>query len=157
MRRRYHLVQFSQTAAGGARTEGAAQLHRSRKPHPQDQGWLHPGLQRAGRGRRAGADHPCKQHTPDTKMPTSPATPETDLPLSPERLKIEPTETVGTVVTSADGPPSPEGSRVQSGEAAVTAMTLIEPLLRRCVQRVRGRVRCDERARKAVSANLVRY
>ena len=42
---------------GGARTEGAAQLHRSRKPHPQDQGWLHPGLQRAGRGRRAGADH----------------------------------------------------------------------------------------------------
>src|ERR1700731_3625591 len=46
-----------QGPAGGARTEGAAQLHRSRKPHPQDQGWLHPGLQRAGRGRRAGADH----------------------------------------------------------------------------------------------------
>ena len=39
------------------RTEGAAQLHRSRKPHPQDQGRLHPGLQRAGRGRRSRADH----------------------------------------------------------------------------------------------------
>ena len=100
------------------------------------------------------------EHTPDTKMPTNPATPEsasllfegsvfqaaeapiiattstetsaasTDVPLSRERSKIEPTDTVGTVVTSADAPPSPEVPRLQAGEAAVTATTVIEtPLL----------------------------
>ena len=44
-------------AEPGARRQDATQLHRSAKPHPQDQGRLHPGLQRAGRGRRQGADH----------------------------------------------------------------------------------------------------
>ena len=38
-------------AEGGARRQGAAQLHRSGKPHPDDQGRLHPGLQCAGRCR----------------------------------------------------------------------------------------------------------
>ena len=55
----------------------------------------------------------------------------TDVPLSCERSKIEPTETVGTVVTSADAPPSPEVQRLQAGEAAVTATTLIETPLSR--------------------------
>ena len=44
-------------AVTGARRQGAAQLHRSGKPHPEDQGRLHPGLQRAGCGRWRGADH----------------------------------------------------------------------------------------------------
>ena len=43
--------QAGRTAEGGARRQGATQLHRSREPHPEDQGWLHPGLQRPGRGR----------------------------------------------------------------------------------------------------------
>ena len=42
-------------AQDGARRQDAAQLHRSGKPHPEDQGWLHPGLQRTGRGR-------CRAH-----------------------------------------------------------------------------------------------
>ncbi len=50
-----------QDAGAADRTEpdrqGAAQLHRSREPHPEDQGRLHPGLQRTGRGRCRGADH----------------------------------------------------------------------------------------------------
>ena len=112
------------------------------------------------------------EHTPDTKMPTSPATPElasllpegsnfqaaeapiiattstetpkspesqaaeasvplatsTDVPLPGERSKIEPTETVGIVATSADAPPSLEVPRPQAGEAAVTATTVETPL-----------------------------
>ena len=44
-------------AERGARRQGAAQLHRSGEPHPEEQGRLHPGLQRAGRGRWRGADH----------------------------------------------------------------------------------------------------
>ena len=39
-------------ALKSARSQGAAQLHRSRQPHPPDQGRLHPGLQRASGGRR---------------------------------------------------------------------------------------------------------
>ena len=35
----------------------AAQLQRSREPHPEDQGGVHPGLQWAGRGRRRPSDH----------------------------------------------------------------------------------------------------
>ena len=50
----------------------------------------------------------------------------TDVPLSGERSKIEPTETVGIVATSADAPPSPEVPRPQAREAAVTATTVIE-------------------------------
>jgi hypothetical protein len=49
-----------------------------------------------------------------------------DVPLSCERSKIEPTDVVGTIVTSADVPPSPEVPRLQVGEAAVTATTVIE-------------------------------
>ena len=41
----------------GARRQDATQLHRSGKPHLEDQGWLHPGLQRAGRCRCRGPDH----------------------------------------------------------------------------------------------------
>jgi hypothetical protein len=49
----------------------------------------------------------------------------TDVPLSRERSKIESTDT-GTVVTSADAPPSPEVPRLQAGETAVTTTTVIE-------------------------------
>ena len=40
-----------------ARSQSPAELHRSRKPHHEDEGWLHPGLQRAGRRRCRGAGH----------------------------------------------------------------------------------------------------
>ena len=40
-----------------ARRQGPEELHRSGEPHHEDQGRLHPGLQRPGRGRRRGADH----------------------------------------------------------------------------------------------------
>ena len=36
---------------------GAAQLHRSRQPDHEDQGWLHPGLQRPARRRQRPSDH----------------------------------------------------------------------------------------------------
>ena len=53
-------------AEDGARGQGAAQLHRSGKPHLEDQGQLHPGLQCAGRCRCTGPDHrgpePDAQH-----------------------------------------------------------------------------------------------
>ena len=39
-------------ARGGARSQSAEEFHRSRKPHHEDQGRLHPGLQRAGGGGR---------------------------------------------------------------------------------------------------------
>ena len=41
----------------GARSQGAAQLYRSRQPRAPDQGRLHPGLQRASGGRRGQANH----------------------------------------------------------------------------------------------------
>jgi len=50
----------------------------------------------------------------------------TDVPLPRERSNIEPTDTVGAVVTSAEAPSSPEVPRLQAGEAAVTATTVIE-------------------------------
>ena len=40
-----------------ARSQGAAQLYRSRQPRAPDQGRLHPGLQRASGGRRGQANH----------------------------------------------------------------------------------------------------
>ena len=49
--------QAGQAAERRARAQGAAQLHRSRQPHPADQGRLRPGLQRAGGGRWRGAGH----------------------------------------------------------------------------------------------------
>src|SRR6266404_100581 len=42
---------------------GTTQLHRSRQPPPTGQGQLHPGLQRASRGRRRAADH--RRSAPD--------------------------------------------------------------------------------------------
>ena len=47
----------SRAAFKRARGQGATQLHRSRQPRAVDQGRLHPGLQRAGRGGRRAADH----------------------------------------------------------------------------------------------------
>lgn len=40
-----------------ARRQGATQFHRPGEPHPEDQGRLHPGLQRPGRGRWCPSDH----------------------------------------------------------------------------------------------------
>ena len=52
-------------AESRARGQDATQLHRSRKPHLEDQGWLHPGLQRAGCRRCGSPDH--RGPWPDTK------------------------------------------------------------------------------------------
>jgi transposase len=41
----------------GARRQGATQFHRPGEPHTKDQGRLHPGLQRTGRGRWCPSDH----------------------------------------------------------------------------------------------------
>ena len=41
----------------GARRQGATQFHRPGEPHTKDQGRLHPGLQRPGRGRWCPSDH----------------------------------------------------------------------------------------------------
>ena len=49
--------QAGQAAQRRARRQGAAQLHRSGEPDHEEQGRLHPGLQRAGRRRRRGAGH----------------------------------------------------------------------------------------------------
>ena len=48
-----------------ARCEGAAQLHRSGEPHPEDQGRVHPGLECPGRRRWRGPDH--RRARPDTE------------------------------------------------------------------------------------------
>src|SRR6202042_545624 len=47
----------SSPALKRARSQGAAQLYRSRQPRAPDQGRLHPGLQRASGGRRGQANH----------------------------------------------------------------------------------------------------
>jgi hypothetical protein len=71
---------------------------------------------------------PLSSNSPESQAAEASVPPATttDVPLSCERSKIEPTETVGTVVISADAPPSPEVPRPQAGEAAVPATTVIE-------------------------------
>ena len=66
-----------------------------------------------------------ESQTADASIPPAEST---DVPLSRERSKIEPPDTVGTVVTSADALPSSEVPQLQAEEAAVATTVIETPL-----------------------------